>query len=261
MNPAGNESLRGAVAIVTGASRGIGREIALLLAAGGASVVCAARSTAAAPSRLPGTLDETVREIEAAGGRAMAVACDVSREEQVTKMAERVIAEFGRIDLLVNNAAVNVMTPFAETPMKRWDLVLNVNLRGTVACTQAVLPSMLERGSGRIINVSSGAVSDAAITARLGIIPYAVSKAAVEMLTETLALELKPRGIAVNCLRIESAIATEGARLMNPDIDSSDWEEVATAAESIRWLATRELSYTGQIVTMSDVRHLRGQNE
>ena len=261
MNQAGSESLRGAVAIVTGASRGIGRKIALSLAADGASVVCAARSTAAAPSKLPGTLDETVQEIETAGGRAIAVACDVSQEEQVIEMTERVLAELGRIDLLVNNAAVNVMTPFAETPMKRWDLVLNVNLRGTVACTQAVLPSMLERGSGRIINVSSGAVADAEITARLGIIPYAVSKAAVEMLTETLALELQPRGIAVNCLRIESAIATEGARLMNPDIDSSDWEEPAAAAESIRWLATRELSYTGHVVTMSDVRQQRGRNE
>ena len=231
------------------------------MAANGASVVCAARSTATAPSKLPGTLDETVEEIEATGGRAMAVACDVRQEEQVTEMAERVLAEFGRIDLLVNNAAVNVMTPFAETPMKHWDLVLNVNLRGTVACTQAVLPSMLERGSGRIINVSSGTVADAKITARLGVIPYAVSKAAVEMLTETLALELKPRGIAVNCLRIESAIATEGARLMNPDIDSSDWEEPAAAAESIRWLATREVSYTGHVVTMSDVRQQRGRNE
>ena len=81
------------------------------------------------------------------------------------------------------------------------------------------------------------------------------------MLTATLALELKPRGIAVNCLRIESAIATEGARLMNPDIDSSDWAEPAAAAESIHWLATRELSYTGQVVTMSDVRQRRDRNE
>lgn len=246
--------LEDAVAVVTGASRGIGRATALALAGEGADVVCAARSTEAVPSKLPGTIEETARQIEALGRHALAVPCNISQEEQVEALAERTLADFGRIDILVNNAAVNYWAPFVETPTKRWDLVLNVNLRGTVLCTKAFLPPMLEQGSGRIINVSSGAATDVQATVELGIIPYSVSKAAVEKLTEGLALELRPRDIAVNCLRIEMGIATEGARLMNPDIDYSGWEKPEAAAEAILWLATRELSYTGHIVTIAEVR-------
>ena len=246
--------LRDAVAVVTGASRGIGRAVAIAMAQEGARVVCTARSTEAAPSKLPGTIEETARQIQTLGGRALALPCDISQEEQVEVMAQRTLAEFGRIDILVNNAAVNYWAPFAETPMKRWDLVLNVNLRGTVLCTKAFLPQMLEQGSGHILNVSSGATTDAEATVKLGILPYAVSKAAVEKLTEGLALELRPHDIAVNCLRIEMSIATEGARLLNPDIDFSGWEKPEAAAEAIVWLATRELAYTGHAVTIGEVR-------
>ena len=246
--------LRDAVAVVTGASRGIGRAVAIAMAQEGARVVCTARSTEAAPSKLPGTIEETARQIQALGGRALALPCDISQEEQVEAMAQRTLAEFGRIDILVNNAAVNFWAPFAETPMKRWDLVLNVNLRGTVLCTKAFLPQMLEQGSGHILNFSSGATTDAEATAKLGILPYAVSKAAVEKLTEGLALELRPHDIAVNCLRIEMSIATEGARLLNPDIDFSGWEKPEAAAEAILWLATRELAYTGHAVTIAEIR-------
>jgi NAD(P)-dependent dehydrogenase (short-subunit alcohol dehydrogenase family) len=169
-------------------------------------------------------------------------------------MARGTVADFGRVDILVNNAAVNYWAPFAETPTKRWDLVLNVNLRGTVLCTKAFLPLMLEQGSGRIINVSSGAATDVEATVELGILAYSVSKAAVEKLAEGLALELRPHEIAVNCLRIEMGIATEGARLMNPDMDYSDWEKPEAAAEALLWLATRELAYTGHVVTIAEVR-------
>jgi citronellol/citronellal dehydrogenase len=242
------------VAIVTGASRGIGRAIALALARAGADVVCAARSTDAAPATLPGTIDETARQVEALGRRALAIACDIRDEAQVRALIERTMAAFGRIDLLINNAAVNHRAPFIETPPARWDLVLNVNLRGTVQCIRSVLPHMLKRGSGRIVNVSSGAVIDAAVTAGLGIIAYAVSKAAVESLTQSLAIELAPRGIAVNCLRIETAVATEGARRVDPEGDYSGWEQPETVAEAVLWLATREPSYTGRIVTVRETR-------
>ncbi len=245
------------VAIVTGASRGIGRHIALALARDGMDIVCAARSTKDAPSKLPGTIEETAEQVEALGGRALAVACDIRDEAQVDAMIAQTIDAFGRLDVLVNNAAVVAPAPFAEITTKRWDLMLDVNLRGTMLCSRAVLPQMIEQGAGRIINISSGAVTDAEVTARLGIIPYAVSKAAVEALTEALAVELQPRGIMVNCLRIESAIATEGAKLADPGVDT-EWEQPETAAEAVRWIASREVNFTGRVVTMAEVRRERG---
>lgn len=250
-------SLKDAVVVVTGASRGIGRATALALAREGAHVVCTARSTQSAPSKLPGTIDDTVREIQALGRRALAVPCNVAVDEQVEAMAQRTLAEFGRIDVLINNAAVNNWAPFLETPMKRWDLVLNVNLRGTVLCTKAFLPRMLEQGGGRIINVSSGAAEDMNAVVELGILPYAVSKAAVETFTRGLAAELRPKNIAVNCLRIEIGIVTEGARLMNPDFDFSDWPGPEVGAEALLWLCTRDLSYTGHVVTIGEVQQAR----
>jgi citronellol/citronellal dehydrogenase len=250
--------LKDAVAVVTGASRGIGRATALALAREGASVVCTARSSDEAPTKLPGTIEETVRMVREAGGTALAVACDISREEQVRALAERTLGEFGRVDLLVNNAAVNFMAPFTATPLKRWDLVLNVNLRGTVMCTHAFLPAMLERGGGSIVNVSSGAVTVVPVTVELGIIPYAVSKVAVERFTTFLAEELRPEGIAVNCLRIEEAIATEGARAANPAADFWGWATPEACAEAILWLAGRELGYTGRVLTVAEVREASG---
>ncbi len=246
--------LQGTVAVVTGASRGIGRAVALALAQDGADIVCSARSTEAAPSKLPGTIEETARAVEALGRRALAVPCDISREQDVDELAERAISHFGRIDVLVNNAAVNFWAPLAELPIRRWDLVLNVNLRGTVLCAKAFLPGMLEQESGRIINVSSGAAADMEISAELGIIPYAVSKVAVEKLTEGMALELAPKGIAANCLRIETSVATEGARFLNPDVDYSDWETPEAAADALLWLAGREPGYTGHVVTIAEVQ-------
>ena len=241
------------VAIVTGASRGIGRYIALALAREGMDIVCAARSTRNAPSKLAGTIEETASEVEALGRRALAVPCDIRQEDQVAELMRRSVEELGRIDLLVNNAAVVAPAPFSEITTKRWDLMLDVNLGGTALCTRAVLPIMFEQGSGRIINVSSGAVTDPALSAQLGIIPYAVSKAAVEALTTALAHELQPRRISVNCLRIESAIATEGAELADPGVDSG-WEQPETAADAVRWLAAQDISYTGHVMTMAETR-------
>ncbi|MCH8815707.1 MAG: SDR family NAD(P)-dependent oxidoreductase [Chloroflexi bacterium] len=245
------------VVVITGASRGIGRATAIAMAEQGANVVCTARSTDAAPGKLPGTLEDTVRQVTDRGVRGLAVPCDISDEEQVSTLAARAIDEFGRVDVLINNAATNYWQPLAETSVKRWDLVMNVNLRGTFLTTRTFLPRMLERGEGRIVNVSSGAATDAAITAELGIIPYAVSKAAVEKLTETLALEVQPSGIAVNCLRIEMAVATEGAKLLSEGADLSGWETPEAIADALMWLAARPLSETGQVLNVADVKRLQ----
>jgi citronellol/citronellal dehydrogenase len=246
--------LKDSVAVVTGASRGIGRAAAVVLARAGADIVCTARSTDSVPSKMPGTIDETVRQVRALGRRALAVRCDVSQEDQVKTLAQRTLAEFGRIDVLVNNAAANYWAPFADMPLKRWDLVVNVNLRGAVLCPRAFLPHMVQQRSGRIVNVSSGAAVDPEIAAAYTMLAYAVSKAGLEMFTRGLALELRPHQIAVNALRIETYVATEGAVMFNPEADYSTWDKPETAGEYILWLATREPDFTGTVMTMAEVR-------
>lgn len=249
--PKQSKPLSGQVAVVTGASRGIGKAIAVELARAGANVVVAARSSETAASKLPGTIEETAREVEAAGARALALALDVTDEAQVQAMAERTLDAFGRVDILVNNAGISFPAPFSETPLKRWDLVVNVNLRGPVMCAQALLPQMLERGSGCIVNISSY-LSQVMLP---GMISYSVSKAGLEKLTEYMGVELRSKGIAVSALRIELNIATEGWMFRNPDVDYSSWEKPDAAAEATLWLVQQGLSCTGRVLTIEEIRH------
>ncbi len=209
--------LFGSVAVVTGASRGIGRAICIALARAGADIVVASRSTDAAPSKLPGTIESVAREIEALGRRAVAVQVDVSDDGSVDELARAAIAEFGSVDVLVNNAAYLFRAPLRETPIGRWDRVLNVNLRGPLVCTRAFLPAMIGRGRGRIVNISSSA-ADMVLP---GIVSYSVSKAGLEALTRGLAAELERSGVAVNALQVDRAVATEGAIAMSPGEDYS----------------------------------------
>src|SRR5690349_3517276 len=148
--------LRGAVALVTGASRGVGRAIALALADAGADVACAARATDASPLRLPGTVDATVRELRARGRRGLAVPTDLSQPDEVEAMVASTIHHFGRLDVLVNNAAITFPGD-VDLPMRRWDLVMEVNLRAPVLAIKAALPGMIARRTGAILNVSSAA--------------------------------------------------------------------------------------------------------
>ena len=177
------------VVIVTGAGRGIGRAYALGLAAEGARVVAA------------DVLDckPVSTEIEARGGQALAVACDVSREADTQRLATETLARFGRIDALVNNAALygNLKRrPFMEIPVEEWDEVMAVNLRGLFLCSRAVFPAMKAQGKGVIVNISSS-------TFFKGVpdyIHYTTSKGGVVGFTRSLARELGPHGIRVNAL-------------------------------------------------------------
>ncbi len=198
-------NLEGRVAIVTGASRGLGRAMSLALARAGADIVAAARTTEPG-GLLPGTIGETARQVEALGRRALPVQCDVTKDDQVEAMVASALDVLGRVDLLVNNAGVGFVVPIAEMTMKRWDLVLAVNLRGAVLCSKAVLPAMTAKGSGAIINVSS-------MLARRSVpgwAAYSASKAAVERFTVSLAEEVRPHGVAVNCLAPAATVDTEG---------------------------------------------------
>lgn len=200
--------LDGKVAIITGASRGIGKAVAIGFAREGAKVAIAARTVEQLKSGLAGTILQTVEEVTDAGGQALAIKTNILVEDEVQAMVRQVLDEWGRIDILVNNAAVAAPGPFDETTTKRWNLVIGVNLLGTFLCTKAVLPIMMKQRSGSIINTSSGA-ADSRVRSVTGV-AYGTAKAAIEHFSCALAAELGPYNIAVNCYKPAQGVATEG---------------------------------------------------
>ncbi|MDA8263057.1 MAG: 3-oxoacyl-ACP reductase FabG [Actinomycetota bacterium] len=182
-------SLEGKVSVVTGAASGIGAGIATAFAEAGSDIVVV--------DRAPRQAAEPVLDaIRAAGREALFVQADVSSDEQVASMAAAALGHFGRVDILVNNAGIFTEHKVEEMPVEDWDLVLGVNLRGTFLCIRHLLPHMLERGSGRIINMASqlGQIGGADVA------HYAASKAGVIGLTKSLAREVSTRGVLVNAI-------------------------------------------------------------
>ena len=245
--------LAGKVALVTGASRGVGAATAVALASEGALVACAARATDATPLPLPGTIDDTVRRIEAAGGRAIAVPTNLSVDAEVEAMVAATAEQLGPVDILVNNAAITFPGDI-DLPMKRFDLIFAVDLRAPVIATQAVVPGMIQRGVGAIVNVSSAA----ALNAYPGQMAYGMAKAGLERFTVSLADQLRPHGIPVNTFRIDVPVASEGFLAALPDFDHSDWEPPEVAAEGILWMLDQPVTYTGQNAGMARLRAEHG---
>jgi 3-oxoacyl-[acyl-carrier protein] reductase len=184
--------VRDRIVIITGAGQGIGREYAREYAAAGAVPVLAEVNGEAA--------ERVVKEIDHAGGRAIAVETDVADPASVGALVDRVVAEYGRVDVLVNNAAIFsslTMRPFDEIPLDEWDAVLRVNITGSFLCARAVAPHMRTAGWGRIVNIMSGAVP-------LGVpnyLHYVTSKAALIGMTNSLARELGTHGVTVNAVQ------------------------------------------------------------
>jgi NADP-dependent 3-hydroxy acid dehydrogenase YdfG len=234
--------LDGAVAIVTGASRGVGAATAIELAANGARVLCVARATDAEPVPIPGTIDATVRTIHAAGGTALAVPTNLASDADVVAMVDTAIERFGRVDILVNNAAITFPGDI-ELPMKRFDLVFDVDLRAPVIAAQRAVPHMIEQGRGAVVNVSSAA----ALNYYPGQMAYGMAKAA-----------LRPHAIPVNTFRIDVPVASEGFLAAMPGIDHSDWEPPAVAAEGIVWMLRQGPEYTGHNAGMARLRAEHG---
>ena len=212
--------LQGKVIIVTGGSQGIGRSIALACARERASVVVAAQSQA--------KLNAVVEEILGRGGEALAHPADVTDEAQVASLVERTLARYGRVDGLVNSAGIAPLAPVTETSLSTWERTMAVNVTGTFLCCRAVWMPMAERGSGCILNISSGSGK----RAHADWVAYCASKWAVMGLTESLALEGYPLGIRVNALcpgptatpmRRDNFPGEDQGRLLTPD-------EVAEAA-------------------------------
>jgi 3-oxoacyl-[acyl-carrier protein] reductase len=182
-------NLKGHIALVTGASRGIGAAVALALAGAGAAVAVNYRERA-------GGADAVVAEITAMGGRATAVAADVSKNADVTAMVERVTKALGPIDILINNAGMAIVRGVDDLTEAEFDLTISVNLKSAFLCTQAVLPAMRARKWGRIVNISSGAARGAGAIG----VHYNASKAGMEGLTRGYAARLVKEGITVNAV-------------------------------------------------------------
>lgn len=196
--------LDGKVAFVAGASRGIGATIATALARAGASVAVAARSER--EGKPPGTIGAVAQRITDDGGRALPVVCDVTSEASVDDAVAATVAEFGGIDILVANAGVLWLGPIESTPLKRWQLCLDVNATGVFLVTKAAIPHVRARGAGSLIAITTTGVT---MTGH-GANAYWVSKAAAERLYLGLAADLKADNIAVNCLSPSRVVLTEG---------------------------------------------------
>jgi NAD(P)-dependent dehydrogenase (short-subunit alcohol dehydrogenase family) len=172
------EDLEGKVALVTGASRGVGAATAYALAEAGCDVACAARATEASPQRTAGTLDETVRRVEATGRRGLSIPTNLAVDDEVIAMVRTTQEHFGRLDILVNNAAITFVGDL-DIPLKRYDLVMQVNLRAPLIAIREAAPLMAAGGGGTIINVSS----EAALYPHPSLLAYGISKIGLERLT------------------------------------------------------------------------------
>ena len=232
--------------VVTGASRGVGKAIATELGRQGAMVVCAARASAENPLRLPGTVDETARAVTEAGGVGLAVPCDLTSDDDVARLFDVTLEHFGRLDMLVNNAAVTFGGDL-DIPMRRFDVLMRINVRAPLLATRLAQPHLAAApDGGRILNVGSVTATGYFPT----MMTYGMSKAALEHLTVTSAAVLRASNIAVNCYRIDVQVASEGYVMNAPDADHAGWVDTATAADGAVWMLSRPADWTGRVVPM-----------
>ena len=227
--------LDGKTAVITGAGRGIGRAISLAFAEQGAAVAALAR-----------TLEEveaTRALIEEAGGRCIALHCDVTDPQSVTIALDATRQAFGPIDVLVNNAGYGSFKPFIEISLDEWEQTLAVNLTGVFHCCQGVIPEMIERHSGQIINISS--VSGLRPIPRQS--AYCASKHGLNGLTSTLAMELKPHGIRVHAI-CPGGVPTRLTEENMPERDKSDWMSPEDIAHTALYLVSLSPRATTDVV-------------
>ncbi|MCH8898402.1 MAG: SDR family oxidoreductase [Chloroflexi bacterium] len=239
----------GLVAIVTGASRGLGRAIAKEYAREGANVVACARSQS--PTGLSGTLDETAAAIRAEGGEVLPIACDVTDEDQVGEMVRHATDKWGRIDVLFNNAGAMVLgETLLEIDAVRWKQVVDVNVTGTYMVSRAVVPQMIKQKRGSIINIGSRMADDPKLG---GGVLYSATKAAVHMFSFCLAEEVREHNVAVNILS-PGSLKSEGSAAI--PWAQGDWHlrvEPEVVGPSAVYLALQDAnSMTGKLVLRAD---------
>jgi len=246
MEPLDIFRLNGKIALVTGSAKGLGKEIAIGLGQYGASL-------ALADMEYP---ERTAEEVEGAGSRCIAVKTDISNEVEVKNLREKITSEFGRVDILINNAGVTQLTytPTEELPVKEWDQVMGINLRGTFLCCKYVGGSMIKTGGGNIVNIAS----TAGITGVPRAPAYCASKAGVILLTKSLALEWAQHKIRVNAVAphyLETEL-TQGLRdservyeALTKQIPLKRFGKTSELLGAILWLASDASSYvTGAVI-------------
>jgi NAD(P)-dependent dehydrogenase (short-subunit alcohol dehydrogenase family) len=252
--------LDGKVVVVTGASRGIGAEIARLFAAEGGRVICAARTLREGEHQLAGSLETTVAAIRQAGGEARAVTVNIAEPAECETLVRAAAESYGPVDVLVNNAALTYYVPVKDFPLNRWLRSWAVNFHAPFILSQLALAVMIPRGSGAIVNISSGAAigpgrgpyRDAAAAARGGTC-YGAEKAALERFTQGLAAEVYQYGISVTCVSPSQIVPTPGTvyhRLVK-SIDDPRGEPPELMAKAALLLATEPLDRVTGRVTYS----------
>jgi citronellol/citronellal dehydrogenase len=245
--------LQGRVAIVTGASRGIGRALALGLARAGCQVVIAAKSTTSS-EKLPGSIFTVAQEVEALGVRALPIQVDVRDEGQIEALAARTLEHFGRIDILVNNAGALYWRPLLDTPAKRFDLVMSVNARAAFLCCRSVLPAMIRQRWGHVINMSP----PLDLSMVPGRIAYAISKLGMTLLSLGLAEEVRSHNIAVNSLWPVTIIESQASinhALGRPEM----WRKPEILVDCVLRLVQKEpADFTGRALVDEDFLRAEG---
>ena len=245
-----NSTLRGRTVFITGASRGIGKAIALRVAAEGANVVVTGKTVE--PHRtLPGTIYTAAEEIHAAGGSAIAIPMDIRDEDQVDGAVGRAVGTFGTIDVLVNNASAISLTGTAATPMKRFDLMQQVNVRGTFLCTQKCLPHLKRAGGAHVLNIAPPLNFEPGCFAPHA--AYSIAKYGMSLCVLGMAEEFRADRIAVNALWPRTIIDTAALALI-PGVDRSRARNPAIVADAACEILTQDpATWTGRFFIDEDV--------
>ncbi|HEY7871623.1 MAG TPA: NAD(P)-dependent oxidoreductase [Rudaea sp.] len=248
-------TLAGKTLFITGASRGIGLAIALRAARDGANVAIAAKSDVPNP-KLPGTIHTAAAAVEAAGGKALAIKCDIREEDEVKAAVAATVEKFGRLDVLVNNASAIWLRGTLDTPMKRFDLMQQVNARGTFLCSQACLPHLLESANPHILTLAPPPSLDPKWWApHTG---YTLAKMGMSFVTLGLAAEFADKGVAINALWPRTLIATDALNMI-PGVSGVNGRKPEIMADAAHAILTKPArTVTGQFFIDDDVLRAAG---
>ena len=252
-------TFKGKTVLITGGSRGIGREIALALAKQGANITIAAKTAEPHP-KLPGTIHTVAQEIQEHGGQALPLQCDIRFEEQVQEIVAQTVERFGGLDILINNASAISLTPTTHTEMKRYDLMHGCNVRGTFLCSKTAIPFLQKSSNPHILNLSPPLNMNAKWFKEH--LAYTMSKYGMSMCTLGLSEELRPLNIAVNSLWPRTTIATAAIQYNFPkEILSASRHATIVADAAMLVLSQKSSECTGNFFIDEDLLRSHGTED